>query len=246
MAFVSNVSCNGEMDGSASLSTAGAYPLGTDIQFMLLPDGEFTGDSVFSGLAAGLYEAISMDVSGCSDTVQFEVEEPEVLQVLLNEVIGSEEGLAEGSIEVDVIGGTGDYTFEWTMVEDATFTSNEQNLSGLMPGTYQVLVEDSNGCTVASFPITVEGFVGIMEYDDLKLTAYPNPTADWVQLEWSSSAELSQLLVYDGQGKLVHEVPLQKFENSLFMDVSNWNSGVYFVSVVSEYHQQQIQLIKRR
>lgn len=245
MAVISNVSCNGDMDGSASLSTAGAYPLGTGVQFMLFPDGEFTGDSVFSGLSAGLYEAIAMDVSGCSDTVQFEVAEPEALQILLNEVIGSEEGLAEGSIEVDVIGGTGDYTFEWTMIEDVNFTSNEQNLSDLMPGTYELLVSDSNGCTVVSFPITVEGFVGIEEYDDLKITAYPNPAADWVQLEWSSSAKFSQLLVYDWSGKLVHEGSLRKFENSLRMDLSDWASGVYFVRVVSEHHQQQIQLIKK-
>jgi hypothetical protein len=244
-AVVFDVSCNGGLDGSFSFSATGAYPLGSDIQFMLLPDGEFSGDSVFSGLAAGIYEGIAMDVSGCMDTISIEVGEPEALQVLLNEVVGSEEGQAEGSIDVDVSGGTGDYTFEWTMAEDVNFTSNEQNLSGLVPGTYELLVEDSNGCTVVSFPITVEGFVGVQEFEILKLMAYPNPAVDWVQFEWDASMKLSQLFVHDGQGKLVHEQQLLPFGNSLRMDLSDWSSGVYFVQVVGDHHEQRIQLIKR-
>jgi hypothetical protein len=131
------------------------------------------------------------------------------------------------------------------MAEDVNFTSNEQNLSGLVPGTYELLVEDSNGCTVVSFPITVEGFVGVQEFEILKLMAYPNPAVDWVQFEWDASMKLSQLFVHDGQGKLVHEQQLLPFGNSLRMDLSDWSSGVYFVQVVGDHHEQRIQLIKR-
>jgi len=241
---ISDVLCNGGADGSAIVSVTGAYPLDSDLQFVLLPDGELTEDSIFAGLVAGSYEIVALDASGCSDTIAFDVEEPEALQVLLNDVNGSEVGQFDGSIQVEVIGGTGIYEYEWSMEGNDAFTSNEQNVSGLAPGTYVLIVEDSNGCTVTSFDITVEAIVGLNEQMDATLNVYPNPATNWVQLEWSIQAHWSRLSVYDVRGKLVHEAPSIVAGNNLQIDVSHWETGMYFIRISNESQQQQIQFLK--
>ena len=211
---------------------------------MLLPSDSLYTDSVFTGLSAGFYEIVAMDESGCVDTLAIEVAEPEALQVLLTEVVGSEIGQFEGSIAVEVSGGTGDYTFDWSQLEDGEFTSNEQNLTGLDPGTYQLLVQDSNGCSVNSFEITVEAIVGLHEIAGVELNAYPNPATNWVRLEWDVSERWNALRVHDLQGKLVHEMQLPMQSNQVQIATGNWNVGAYFVTVSNRGRQEQLQLLK--
>jgi len=50
-------------------------------------------------------------------------------------------GLANGSIALTVNGGTAPFSYDWS--NDAT----TEDISGLAPGTYSVLVTDANGCT---------------------------------------------------------------------------------------------------
>ena len=169
-----------------------------------------------------------MDESGCVDTLAIEVAEPEALQVLLTEVVGSEMGQFEGSIAVEVSGGTGEYTFDWSQLEDGEFTSNDQNLIGLDPGTYQLLVQDSNGCSVNSFEITVEAIVGLHEIQGLELSAYPNPATNWVRLTWDISERWNMLLVHDLQGKLVHEMLLPMHSNGVQIAVNHWDARGLF------------------
>lgn len=59
-------------------------------------------------------------------------------------------GLADGSIIVDVTGGLPGYTYEWS-----TGTSATNTLNNLAPGNYLVTVTDSNGCTGSSVPFTI-------------------------------------------------------------------------------------------
>lgn len=50
-----------------------------------------------------------------------------------------------GSIDLTVEGGTPPYSFSW--VGPGTFIDSTEDISGLMPGGYIVVVTDSNGCT---------------------------------------------------------------------------------------------------
>jgi hypothetical protein len=241
---VTDVSCNGGADGSALIQTSGGYPFGSEIQLMLLPSDSIYTDSVFTGLVAGAYEVVAIDESGCVDTLAIEVVEPEALQVLLTEVVGSEIGQFEGSIAVEISGGTGEYTFEWSQLEDGEFTSNDQNLIGLDPGTYQLLVQDSNGCAANSFEITVEAIVGLHEIQGVELSAYPNPSTNWVRFEWDISEHWNMLVVRDLQGKLVHQMQLSVHSNGVQIAVNHWDAGAYFVTVSDGVHQEQLQLLK--
>jgi gliding motility-associated-like protein len=53
-------------------------------------------------------------------------------------------GAGDGSIQLDVSGGDGNYTFSWTGPNG--FSSAQQNLQNLGPGAYQVTISDGTGC----------------------------------------------------------------------------------------------------
>ena len=63
---VSNVSCNGGSDGSASVSASG----GT---------APYTGTGTFTGLAAGTYTYVVTDANSCSASCSVTITEPAVL-----------------------------------------------------------------------------------------------------------------------------------------------------------------------
>ncbi|MFD2518851.1 SprB repeat-containing protein, partial [Salinimicrobium flavum] len=49
-----------------------------------------------------------------------------------------------GSIDLNISGGTAEYSFSW--IGPDTFSSNQEDLSGLSAGTYEVTVTDAFGC----------------------------------------------------------------------------------------------------
>ena len=54
----------------------------------------------------------------------------------------------DGAITLSVSGGTPDYGFNWSGPDG--FNSTDQNISGLIAGTYSVTVTDANGCTATT------------------------------------------------------------------------------------------------
>ena len=64
-------------------------------------------------------------------------------------------GEADGSIDLSVSGGTANYTYAWTKDGDNTFSKTTQDIDGLGPGTYTVVVTDINDCSITeSYTIT--------------------------------------------------------------------------------------------
>lgn len=53
--------------------------------------------------------------------------------------------ISQGSISVNVSGGTAPYIYEWTL--DGVFFSNDMNIDNLDPGSYQLTVTDQCGLT---------------------------------------------------------------------------------------------------
>ncbi|MDP5062640.1 MAG: T9SS type B sorting domain-containing protein, partial [Maribacter sp.] len=111
-AIPTNVSCNGEEDGSITVSvSAGGVGL---IQFAIAPNfNEFFSDSdnpgtyTFDELAAGTYEILIKDDNGCFEKDFITVEEPDELQII--NIDTTPElciGANNGSVVFDVIGGT--------------------------------------------------------------------------------------------------------------------------------------------
>lgn len=133
------VSCFGGNDGSIQLSLTGAR------EPVRIRWSHGVQDQLFAGnLRAGTYSVEVEDAFGCTITSSFNIREPEILN--LNEVVENSQcaGSRNGSISLNITGGSAPYTFRWS------HGANSRNLRNLGPGTYSVLVTDRNGCSTAA------------------------------------------------------------------------------------------------
>jgi gliding motility-associated-like protein len=132
----SNISCYSGNNGSVALTITG----GTQPYSYLWSNGATTQD--LTGVGAGTYSVTVTDVNGCIFQTSATIIQPAgALGVSVN--IGQNVSCYsgnDGSVTLNVSGGTLPYAFNWS--NGAT----TQNISNLSSGTYTVLVTDANGC----------------------------------------------------------------------------------------------------
>ncbi|MFK8043954.1 MAG: T9SS type A sorting domain-containing protein [Crocinitomicaceae bacterium] len=133
-----NITCFGACDGIASISVDG----GTFPYTYLWSDGQTSSSA--SGLCPGTYSVTITDANGCQVTENnIVVTEPAALANGSSNVIDvSCNGLADGSIALNITGGTMPYTYDWSNGQTSS------NASGLAAGIYSVTITDANGCTL--------------------------------------------------------------------------------------------------
>lgn len=144
------VSCNSATDGSITLSPSGGN--GPYSYIWSIP-GVGNVNSV-SNLAGGTYSAVVVDADGCQFPLpSLVIPEPDVL--VQDGIFPTDASCLanDGSIDISFIGGTGNYTYSWTSLT-SPFTSNQEDLTNLAPGEYQVVVTDANNCST-----TVQGIM---------------------------------------------------------------------------------------
>ena len=131
------VSCPGAADGSVTVDVSGAT--GT-VTYSWVGTTSNTGTA--SGLAPGMYTLNVEDGAGCTGSYAVTISAPDPIMVMeINNTPTSCAGVADGSAEVSVSGGTGSvYTYEWDNGE----TTNPA--VGLGPGDHTVTVRDENLC----------------------------------------------------------------------------------------------------
>lgn len=132
--------CNEIENGEIQISVIG----GTPPYVYQWSNNENTEDLV--GLPEGEYNITVTDAKGCTAISEsYELIAPEVLFFALVSILEEScQGVGDGSINVQVLGGTEPYSFEWNT---GAQTDDIENLSA---GMYQLLVTDNNGCTKIS------------------------------------------------------------------------------------------------
>ena len=133
-----NVLCNGAADGSIDLSVSG----GSGLYTYEWSNGATTQDIV--GLLAGTYSVTVTDTGGCTvtGTTSFTITQPDAVVASGTQVDVLCKGASTGSIDLSVTGGSDSYTYLWSNGEIT------QDISGLVAGTYSVVITESNGCAV--------------------------------------------------------------------------------------------------
>jgi len=130
--------CNGGNTGSASVVPSGAPGPFT---YVWSPSGG-NGDTA-TNLAAGNYSVTITSNNGCSIVKNFTINEPPALVITkTGQTDVSCFSGSNGSLAINVTGGTGTYTYSW-----APAGGTSANPTGLSAGTYTVTVTDANGCT---------------------------------------------------------------------------------------------------
>ncbi len=142
-----NISCFGVCDGLVDLTVSGGV-LPYSFVWRDDEDNEVSFDEDFVDACAGIYEVVIEDANGCSQTLQFELTEPEeiVIDLTISEyndgVNISCFGAEDGSITAVASGGNPNYNYEWT----GDITASGPSIAGLSGGAYILTVTDASGC----------------------------------------------------------------------------------------------------
>ncbi len=149
---VTNVTCFGAHNGTITTTVTGGWPPYT--YSWLDPDDEDLPPTPNqNNLGPGTHELILFDANGCYIVEYFTIEEPD--EILLNETVNNItcNGATDGSIYLNVVGGTGSYTYEWQWAGGSSTASFLENLGGPTQ-SYSVTVTDANNCTkTATFEV---------------------------------------------------------------------------------------------
>ena len=148
VAFISNstpVSCNGNADGSLTVSIVGGQ---SPFDYDWTPTGGNTLNSTATAnttslLIGGTYNVLITDNIGCTYSVDGFIAEPTPLTITLDSLVNPTcVGATDGYIHIYVDGGVGPYTIAWNDMD----TTLGDLLSSVGIGFYCVGVQDASGC----------------------------------------------------------------------------------------------------
>lgn len=138
------VSCEGACDGFITPDITGGSG---NFIFYTWVTGDIGSNApnaeTLTDLCPGTYTLQIIDTNGCEELVEFEITEPDMIEITVDAVINVScyEG-NDGAISVSATGGAGGYSYVWN---NGAFNGNI--LNGLPAGTYNLVVTDANGCS---------------------------------------------------------------------------------------------------
>ena len=104
-----------------------------------------------TSLSSGTYSIVVNDANSCSVTASYTVTGPPLLTITNEETTDILcNGDANGTVKVEVNGGTPTYNFDYGSGSNTT-----GYFTGLNGGTYTVTITDQNNCTVISNPLVI-------------------------------------------------------------------------------------------
>jgi hypothetical protein len=135
-------SCFGGNDGTIDITPAG----GSTPYTFSWSNGPTSED--LTGLSAGTYTVSMTDDQGCVISEIITVDDAQEVIINLVSLVDEECNTDNGSIDINVSGGTGSFGYQWSSGQTS------QDLSSLSSGTYVIDVIDGNGCPAsASYPV---------------------------------------------------------------------------------------------
>ena len=145
---VTDVTCNGGNNGSATISTSGGT--GTPSVVSWTPSGP-TGFNP-SSLTAGTYTLVAQDANQCQATTTVNIVQP--LAVAITNPVAQNICLSQNATLGTVAsGGNGVYFYTWTDGTN-TFSTNPITVSPTTTTSYSLVVIDGNGCISTTQPVT--------------------------------------------------------------------------------------------
>jgi len=140
---ITDVTCNGDADGSILLSTNGGTP-----PYTIDWSNQQTG-ALNDNIGVGFYTATVTDAAGCPGSATYYINEPTALEVTATDDAVDCKGDSDGQSTATATGGTSPYTYAWS---DGQTTATATNLSA---NAYTVTVTDANGCSdIAAAAVT--------------------------------------------------------------------------------------------
>ena len=136
-----NVKCNGQSNGSATVTAGGGTAAYT---YAWSPSGG--SGTTASNLSAGTYTITVTDNHGCTASASISITQPATLTANITSSNNiSCNGATTGNATVTALGGSVPYTYAWSPSGGTSATA-----SNLTAASYTVTVTDKNGCTATA------------------------------------------------------------------------------------------------
>ncbi len=135
-----NPLCNGSSNGSIVLAGAGGDG---SYQYSIDGGSNFQGSGTFNGLSAATYNVVVEDGNGCQATGTITLSNPVAVSYTDTPTDPLCNGSSNGSIVLSGAGGDGSYQYS---IDGGSNFQGSGSFTGLSAATYNVVVEDGNGC----------------------------------------------------------------------------------------------------
>ncbi|HQX03768.1 MAG TPA: PKD domain-containing protein [Flavobacterium sp.] len=177
---VNNSTCFGINNASISTTITGGIPFSSGPAYLINwtgPNGFTSSATSITNLLPGVYNLTIDDAGGCPFSDTYTITEP--TDIIIS--VDSENDItcfdsANGSINVSITGGTGNYFYTWTY-NGNPYSTNE-DISNLSPGTYIVSVTDVNNCgpKTTSFTISQPPILAVSLLNQTNVLCYGEST----------------------------------------------------------------------
>ncbi|MBO3116246.1 T9SS type A sorting domain-containing protein [Winogradskyella sp. DF17] len=97
------------------------------------------------------------------------------------------------------------------------------------------------GLTIARAPITllIDASLSMDTEQNFNLILYPNPSKEWLNIQFGETLEKGLLSIYDVNGRLIQQKEVSG--DTLLLNIENLNSGMYILSI----EEQNSKVVKR-
>jgi subtilisin-like proprotein convertase family protein len=193
-------------------------------------NGEATED--ISNLAGGYYQCLVSTADGCElSTGNLFIDN--VDGFFLSEYIthSSCSTCNDGEIDITITGSGSDFTYVWTGPND--FTADTEDITGLIPGEYSLVVTNDLGCQMdLTFTVSFNSLIGDVD-SNIEITAWPNPTNSILNIEYNTMLGISQIKVVNIIGQEVKSIDVSQNKGLHNLDLSSFARGIYHIKLIS-------------
>ncbi len=141
---ITNISCPNDNNGSATAIVSGGSPNYTFTWSNGFVQSSVNNSSVVTGLGSGNISVSVTDNFGCTASASNSILSPDPINfvsIITNSVKCN--GLCDGSVSLNITGGTPPYSFLWNDIN----STNNNTKNNLCAGNYSVTVRDAAGCS---------------------------------------------------------------------------------------------------
>jgi Secretion system C-terminal sorting domain/SprB repeat len=216
---IGSMVCFGECKGTVSIFISGGNP-----------PYSFNSNSPLEDICPGEYQITVTDSEGCSALNMFSILEYPEIEYMLVDINDETNGQGNGSILLNVSGGTGPFSFVWSV--NGNIVSTLEDPVGLSAGVYTLIITDVVDCSILAENIVIGNLVGTSEqYVAGSLSLFPNPASESVYILLGKTLHsTARLHIYDIRGQQVSEMPVVPSGGSSFeISIADLAPGVYIL-----------------
>ncbi|NNE15648.1 MAG: HYR domain-containing protein [Saprospiraceae bacterium] len=165
------------------------------------------------------------DDNGCAVSSSFMQMLIDLPLAITDVVVTDADDAVLGSINVNIEGGVAPYSYVWND-ENGSAVGDTEDLDGLTPGEYTLIITDANGCVVMA-TYTVDMVSGIEDLnEDIKINVFPNPSSSVVNFKFEKKIPKA-FTIFNANGARI--LKSDNLTAKSEVDVAQFSNGLYLV-----------------